>query len=54
MKNANKTNINCAVTGTLHTLSRSPHLTITAQENAAQSLVAAKAGSSIPHAEVFL
>ena len=53
MKKTNKTNISCAVTGMLQTLSGSPHLSITTRENAAQSLVAAQAGSSIPHAEVF-
>ncbi|MBY0336636.1 MAG: 3-keto-5-aminohexanoate cleavage protein [Acetobacteraceae bacterium] len=41
--------ITCAVTGAIHTPSMSPHLPITPQEIAAQSIAAAEAGASIIH-----
>ena len=41
--------ITCAVTGSIHTPSMSPHLPITADEIAEQSVNAAEAGASILH-----
>lgn len=41
--------ITCAVTGSIHTPSMSPHLPVTADEIAEQSVAAAKAGASILH-----
>jgi uncharacterized protein (DUF849 family) len=41
--------ISCAVTGAVHTRSMSPHLPITADQIATQSIEAVKAGASILH-----
>ncbi|OCW56241.1 3-keto-5-aminohexanoate cleavage protein [Hoeflea olei] len=41
--------ITCAVTGSIHTPSMSPHLPVTAAEIAGQSVAAAQAGASILH-----
>lgn len=41
--------ISCAVTGSIHTPSMSPHLPVTAQEIAASALEAAEAGAAIVH-----
>ncbi|WP_256995434.1 3-keto-5-aminohexanoate cleavage protein [Rhizobium sp. L1K21] len=41
--------VTCAVTGSLHTPSMSPHLPITPSEIAAESVAAAEAGASIIH-----
>ncbi|SMY09180.1 3-keto-5-aminohexanoate cleavage protein [Flavimaricola marinus] len=41
--------ITCAITGSIHTPSMSPHLPITADEITAQSLGAAEAGAAILH-----
>lgn len=41
--------ITCAVTGSIHTPSMSPHLPITAEQITAQSVAAAEAGASILH-----
>jgi uncharacterized protein (DUF849 family) len=41
--------ITCAVTGSIHTPSMSPHLPVTADEIAAQAIGAAEAGASILH-----
>src|SRR6056297_3955735 len=41
--------ITCAVTGSIHTPSMSPHLPVTADEIADQAIGAAKAGASILH-----
>ena len=41
--------ITCAVTGSIHTPSMSPHLPVTADEIAEQSVDAAEAGASILH-----
>lgn len=46
---AKKTIISCAVTGSIHTPSMSPHLPITPQEIAASALGAAEAGAAIVH-----
>ncbi|SDF11945.1 MULTISPECIES: 3-keto-5-aminohexanoate cleavage protein [Thalassobaculum] len=45
----NKVIITCAVTGSIHTPSMSPHLPITADEVAQQAIDAAEAGASILH-----
>ena len=44
-----KTIITCAVTGSIHTPSMSPHLPVTADEIAGQSVAAAEAGAAILH-----
>ena len=41
--------ISCAVTGSIHTPSMSPHLPITPEEIARQSIDAAEAGASVLH-----
>lgn len=41
--------ISCAVTGAIHTPSMSPHLPITPEDIAAQSIAAAEAGAAILH-----
>ncbi len=41
--------ITCAITGSIHTPSMSPHLPITADQIAAQSIEAAEAGAAILH-----
>ncbi|WP_137391333.1 3-keto-5-aminohexanoate cleavage protein [Rhodoligotrophos defluvii] len=45
----NKTIITCAVTGSIHTPSMSPHLPITAEEIAEAAIGAAEAGAAIVH-----
>lgn len=45
----NKTIISCAITGSIHTPSMSPHLPVTAQEIAESALGAAEAGAAIVH-----
>lgn len=44
-----KTIISCAVTGSIHTPSMSPHLPVTAEEIARSALEAAEAGAAIVH-----
>jgi uncharacterized protein (DUF849 family) len=46
---SNKVIISCAVTGSIHTPSMSPHLPVTAQEVAEAALGAAEAGAAIVH-----
>jgi uncharacterized protein (DUF849 family) len=41
--------ISCAVTGSIHTPSMSPHLPVTAQQIAESALGAAEAGAAIVH-----
>ena len=41
--------ISCAVTGAVHTPSMSPHLPVTPEEIAQQSVDAARAGAAIVH-----
>ncbi|AKO96433.1 hypothetical protein MALG_01248 [Marinovum algicola DG 898] len=41
--------ITCAITGSIHTPSMSPHLPVTAEEIARQSIAAAEAGAAILH-----
>jgi uncharacterized protein (DUF849 family) len=45
----NKIIISCAITGSIHTPSMSPHLPVTAQEIAESALAAAEAGAAIVH-----
>jgi uncharacterized protein (DUF849 family) len=47
-----KTIITCAITGSIHTPSMSPHLPITAGEIAAEAIGAAQAGAAIVHLHV--
>jgi uncharacterized protein (DUF849 family) len=49
MASSNKVIITCAVTGSIHTPSMSPHLPITAQEIADAAVGAAEAGAAIVH-----
>jgi uncharacterized protein (DUF849 family) len=49
MKRADKVIITCAVTGSIHTPSMSPHLPITPAQIAADSIAAAAAGAAIIH-----
>lgn len=48
-KASRKTIITCAVTGSIHTPTMSPHLPQTPDEIAAQSVAVAEAGASIIH-----
>ncbi len=48
-KNSRKVIITCAVTGSIHTPSMSPHLPITAEEIADAAIGAAEAGAAIVH-----
>ncbi|MFN4271336.1 MAG: 3-keto-5-aminohexanoate cleavage protein [Aliihoeflea sp.] len=41
--------ISCAITGSIHTPSMSPHLPVTAEQIAGQSIAAARAGAAILH-----
>jgi uncharacterized protein (DUF849 family) len=49
MKRAEKVSISCAITGSIHTPSMSPHLPVTAQEIADAAVGAAEAGAAIVH-----
>jgi len=49
MKHAGKVIISCAVTGSIHTPSMSPHLPVTAEDIATQAIAAAEAGAAILH-----
>ena len=49
MAKSNKVIISCAVTGSIHTPSMSPHLPITPAEIAQSAVEAAEAGASILH-----
>ncbi len=49
MKRAEKVIISCAITGSIHTPSMSPHLPVTAEQIAGQALGAAQAGAAILH-----
>jgi len=49
VRKSNKVIITCAITGSIHTPSMSPHLPITANEIADQSIEAAEAGAAILH-----
>ena len=46
---SNKVIISCAITGSIHTPSMSPHLPVTAEEIATSALGAAEAGAAIVH-----
>ena len=49
MKRSNKVIITCAVTGSIHTPTMSPHLPITPDEIADQAIAAAEAGAAMLH-----
>ena len=49
MAKSNKVIISCAVTGSIHTPSMSPHLPITAEEIADSAIGASEAGAAIVH-----
>lgn len=49
MRKKSKTIITCAITGSIHTPSMSPHLPVTPDEIATQAIAAAEAGASILH-----
>jgi uncharacterized protein (DUF849 family) len=49
MRKKSKAIITCAITGSIHTPSMSPHLPVTPDEIATQAVDAAKAGASILH-----
>ncbi len=49
MAKARKVIITCAVTGSIHTPSMSPHLPVTAEEIADAAIGAAEAGAAIVH-----
>jgi uncharacterized protein (DUF849 family) len=49
MKRSNKVIITCAVTGSIHTPTMSPHLPITPDEIAEQAIAAAEAGAAMLH-----
>ncbi|MFN4142642.1 3-keto-5-aminohexanoate cleavage protein [Aestuariivirga sp.] len=49
MRKRNKTIITCAITGSIHTPSMSPHLPVTPDEIASQAVEAAEAGAAILH-----
>ena len=46
---ARKVIVTCAVTGSIHTPTMSPHLPVTAEEIASEAIAAAEAGASILH-----
>lgn len=49
MKASNRVIVTCAVTGSIHTPSMSPHLPVTAEEIAEAAIGAAEAGAAIVH-----
>jgi uncharacterized protein (DUF849 family) len=49
MAKSNKVIISCAITGSIHTPSMSPHLPVTAEEIADSAIGAAEAGAAIVH-----
>lgn len=49
MRKSNKVIVSCAVTGSIHTPTMTPHLPITAQQIADEGIAAAKAGAAILH-----
>ena len=49
MSKSRKVIITCAVTGSIHTPTMTPHLPITPQQIAAESIAAARAGAAIIH-----
>ena len=49
MRKKNKTIITCAITGSIHTPSMSPHLPVTPDDIAHQAIEAAEAGAAILH-----
>jgi uncharacterized protein (DUF849 family) len=51
MRRAEKVIISCAITGSIHTPSMSPHLPVTPDQIAASAIGAAEAGAAILHPE---
>jgi len=49
MRKSNKVIVSCAVTGSIHTPTMTPHLPITAEQIAAEGIAAAQAGAAILH-----
>ena len=49
MRRSDKVIISCAITGSIHTPSMSPHLPVTAEDIARQAIGAAEAGAAILH-----
>ena len=49
MRRGNKVIISCAITGSIHTPSMSPHLPVTPQQIADQAVGAVEAGAAIVH-----
>jgi uncharacterized protein (DUF849 family) len=49
MKRADKVILSCAITGSIHTPSMSPHLPVTPAQIAEQAIGAAEAGAAIVH-----
>ena len=49
MRQAHKVIVTCAVTGSIHTPTMSPHLPITPEQIATESVAAAKAGAAMIH-----
>lgn len=49
MKQADKVIVTCAVTGSIHTPTMSPHLPVTPEEITASAVAAAEAGASVLH-----
>lgn len=49
MRKSNKVIVSCAVTGSIHTPTMTPHLPITAAQIAAEAIAAAQAGAAILH-----
>lgn len=49
MKQSRKVIVSCAITGSIHTPTMSPHLPVTADQIATQAIEAAKAGATILH-----
>ncbi|MDQ6213709.1 3-keto-5-aminohexanoate cleavage protein, partial [Achromobacter insolitus] len=49
MRKSPKVIITCAVTGSIHTPSMSPHLPITPQQIADEAVAAAEAGAAMVH-----
>jgi uncharacterized protein (DUF849 family) len=49
MRKAKKVIVSCAITGSIHTPTMSPHLPVTADQIAAEAIAAAEAGAAILH-----
>ncbi|WP_028028849.1 3-keto-5-aminohexanoate cleavage protein [Gemmobacter nectariphilus] len=49
MRKSNKVIVSCAITGSIHTPTMSPHLPVTAEQIGAEAIAAARAGAAILH-----